>query len=324
MIHYPFLRRCLELAEHGRGKVGNGALVGTVLVRDGEIIAEGYHAGFGKPHAERALLELFTDHILPTDTLYVNLEPCCHTGKTPPCTDIIIERGIKNIVYGMRDPDTRVSGEGLKRLRVTGCSIVGPILPEESMWLNRGFVSVRTKNRPWITLKIAKTRDGKIANADGSTLKITSEDQDRWSHEFLRATHDAILIGIGSVITDNPNLNTRFVQDSPPLHRIILDPHLRIPHNAQVLETSSQSPTTVIVSPEVDPNRMKKISERGVRIVTISIEDHHFVWNDLWNALMTPDGDYHGITSLLVEGGATTAASFQSAGHVDCDVVLSG
>ena len=171
-------------------------LIGSVLVRDGKIIAEGFHAAYGTSHAERQLLENFKAEIKPTDILYVNLEPCCHTGKTPPCTDIILERGIKHIVIGMQDPDPRVAGKGIEILRKNKVQIEGPVLRAQCEWLNRGFISVRTKQRPWITVKSAHSSDGKIANDDGAPLAITDEAQNMWSHEHLRFTHDAILVGM--------------------------------------------------------------------------------------------------------------------------------
>lgn len=324
-MHVTFIRRCLELAARGRGHVGNGALVGAILVRRGEIIAEGFHEGFGKAHAERALLENYKGEIREDDVLYVNLEPCSHHGKTPPCTDIVIERGVKNVVFGMIDPDMRVVGEGLKKLRAAGCELVGPVLPEECARLNRGYVSARTKGRPWITLKRAVAQGGRIADDDGRPLRITNEEQDRWSHETLRARHDAILAGIGTVLADNPNLNTRFIQDSPPLHRLIMDPSLKIPDDAIVLKVSEKSPTTIITGDKADAERVKKLEGRGARVVRVPIgREGTFVWSDVWRTLIEPDGDYHGITSILLEGGERTWETFKNARMVDEEITLIG
>jgi len=208
-MHAYFLRHCLTLAEHGRGKTGINPMVGAVLVREGKIIAEGWHHQFGTAHAERDLLNSFPD-VRPTDTLYVNLEPCCHTQKkTPPCAQLLIERGVKNVVYGMRDPNPAVAGKGIALLNKNSVQTFGPVLEQECKRLNRGFVSVMTKKRPWITLKRAVTADGRFANPDSSPLKITSSVQDVWAHQFLRARHDAILVGIGTVIADDPQLTMR-------------------------------------------------------------------------------------------------------------------
>ncbi|HRH93307.1 MAG TPA: deaminase, partial [Candidatus Peribacteria bacterium] len=195
MNHAECMRRCLELAERGRCLVGNGAMVGAVLVRDGQVIAEGFHEAFGKPHAERQLLEKFEQKIYSTDTLYVNLEPCVahKSKKNPPCCDIIVERGIKRVVYGMRDPDPRVAGKGIAFLRKAGVEVVGPVLLEECMRFNRGFVSVRTKGRPWIVMQQARTPAGQFAAPDGGFLKIATKEQDTWTHSQLRAKNDAVL-----------------------------------------------------------------------------------------------------------------------------------
>lgn len=328
MIDSVFMQRCLELAARGQGTVGNGALVGAVLVRDGNIIAEGFHDHFGRPHAERMLLENFEQKISSIDTLYANLEPCCHRGKTAPCTDLIVERGIKNVVIGMCDPDTRVSGKGIEQLRAQGVTVTGPVLRSECEWLNRGFISVRTYCRPWITLKQARTRDGRTANADGSSLKITSKEQDIFSHTFLRATHDAILVGVGTIIKDNPKLDARFTEGKNSgftnPRRIILDPHLRIPVVARVVTDPDANRTIVVTAPDSDQMKRAELLERSVRVVDVSLECDSFDWPELWKKLITPDGDYHGLTSILVEGGQKTWEAFRSAGMVDAEVVCIG
>ncbi len=324
MNHADAMHRCLELAALGRKSVGNGALVGAVLVRDGKIIAEGYHRAFGEAHAERALLESFTDPIEPDDVLYVNLEPCCHHGKTPPCTDSIIERGIKHVVYGMSDPDSRVAGQGIAALSEAGISAEGPVLRAECEWLNRGFISVRTKQRPWITLKSAMTHDGRTANADGSRLLITSKEQDVWSHTFLRARHDAILVGVQTVINDNPTLDAR-LSDHSDYHpwRIILDPQGRIPHDAKVVSDDHASSTIIIVDPTAEKN-VELLQKNGVHVFEVSVKDGAFVWEELWKVLLASDGYFQGVTSLLVEGGKKTWSTFNEADFFDIRVELTG
>lgn len=318
---------CLSLAEKGRGHVGSGALVGAVLVRDGEVIAEGSHEAFGGAHAERALLKSFAHAVLPTDTLYVNLEPCCHHGKTPPCVDILIERGVKRIVFGCRDPDPRVSGRGIAALRASRADVIGPVLYEECARFNRGFIAVRTKGRPWITLKSAHTKDGRIASTDGSPLKITSAEQDLWSHTYLRARHDAILVGIGTILTDNPALTVRFVERPPRITRIALDADLRMPQDAQVLKVTPLTHTIIVVSPESFMQKehvVQSLSQRGVRVIAVPLQHGQFDWSALFLRLLTPSGDYCGITSVLVEGGKKTWSAFRAAGMIDEDISLIG
>ncbi len=295
-----YIRHCLSLASYGRGKVGNGALVGSVLVRNDSVIAKGWHEAFGKVHAERMLLQKFDQQISSSDILYVNLEPCCHTGKTPPCTDIILERGIKNVVFGMHDPDPRVAGKGIEALKCAGVNVIGPILPQECARFNRGFVSVRTKGRPWITLKQAIATDGSFANPDGSPKKITSDCQNAWSHTFLRARHDAILVGVGTVIADNPKLDCRLSErsnmnniiDQYQPWRIILDPHLRIPIDARLITNDRRSRTMILhcsQSPDVDQSKAENIRSSGVRVVSVDMRDGRFDWDHLWRVLTTPE-----------------------------------
>lgn len=318
-------------------------MVGAVLVRDGKIIVEGFHEEFGLPHAESMLFSEYTGKILPTDILYVNLEPCCHKNKkTPPCTDIILERGIKYVVYGMKDPNPEVSGKGIATLIKKGVQVTGPVLQQECRRLNRGFMSIMTNKRPWITLKKAQTVDGRIAKDDGSFLKITSPEQDAWSHEFLRAKHDAILVGVGTVIADNPELTVRPRTPSlasaraTPLPsgegtgvRVILDPHLKIPLTAKVVGPK----TIVITAPGSDEKKRKSLESAGVLVFEVPLTEgagvrpavgDHFDWPSLWSVLTTPTDGFHGISSILVEGGTKTWEMFIQAGVVDEEVFLMG
>lgn len=322
-----FMQRCLELAERGRGAVGNGAMVGAVLVRHGVIIAEGYHDHFDGPHAELALLEKFDQKIRSTDILYVNLEPCCHHGKTPPCTDLLVARGVKRVVVGMTDPDGRVAGQGLAQLRSAGIAVSGPVLLCLCEHLNRGFISVRTLGRPWVTLKRAQTKGGAIAHDDGKPMKITSPEQDAWSHMFIRAQHEAILVGVGTIINDDPKLNIRFVQEyksstvSP--YRIILDPQLRIPLTARVV-TDELRDRTIVITASTDDLAKRNLRARGVMVFDVALQNGCFDWRVLWDRLITPEGGYHGLTSVLVEGGRRTWEIFRSAGMIDEEVTLVG
>ncbi len=324
------MRRCLALAAQGRGLVGNGATAGAALVRDGKIIAEGWHRGFGKTHAERDLLETFTGKVLPTDTLYINLEPCVGFPgkKTSPCSNLLIERGVKRLVCGMADPDPRVGGKGIELLRSKGVDVVASCLPEECARLNRGYVSVRTKGRPWITLKSARMPDGKFRNDDGSRLKITTPDQDKWSHAFLRARHDAIMVGVGTILIDNPSLTTRLTENPPCLHRIIIDPNLRIPHQAKVLTDACAAFTMVVVDPDIirrDPAKLDPIIKHGARVIPVDTDTQgNIILEDLWNVLLTPKDGYSGITSILLEGGPRTWDMFRKEGVVDQEVTLVG
>ena len=331
MDHSHYMQKCRELALLGRGKVGNGALVGAVLVRAGKVIAEGYHIAYGNSHAERMLLEKFEQEIESEDVLYTSLETCCHHGKTPPCTDIIIDRGVKHVVYGMQDPDMRVAGKGNAILMEAGIQVIGPLDRALCERLCRGFVTVRTKNRPWIVLKKAMTRDGKTSNGDGPRLMITSEEQDVWSHTNLRAEVDGIVVGVNTILKDNPNLNTRLIQtmyqqEGLNPYRIVLDSHAKIPLDSHVVSDDQKHRTMIIVAPESEKSEtVSTLRDRGVRVFVVPVgADGAFVLPELWKALLTPVGEYTGLTSLLIEGGQRTWDIFQKAGVVDEEVTLMG
>jgi len=326
--HHFFMRRCCELAEQGRGKTGTNPMVGAVLMRDAKIIAEGFHEAFGKVHAERALLESFND-VQPDDILYVNLEPCCHTGKTPPCTDIMLERGIKHIVYGMQDSDTRVSGKGIKLLRSKGVDVIGPVMRASCERLNRGFISLQKNKRPYITLKKGMMLDGRSANIDGARLIITSKEQDIWSHTFLRSQHDAILVGIGTILKDDPILDCRLDSLKRDLHpyRIILDARLQIPLESHVASDEHSNRTIVIHGPVINHEMdvtIKELLSCGVRTIEVPVINNAFEWSVLWQLLLMPVRDYCGMTSILVEGGSKTWDIFKKARMVDEEILLMG
>lgn len=318
-----FMRRCLELAEEGRGRVGNGALVGAVVVRDGAIIGEGKFEGPGSDHAETAAIKS-VQKIDSKDVLFVSLEPCVPhpSKKTPGCAPRIIESGITHVVIGMEDPDPRVAGKGVEALRAAGITVTMSDLRAECEWMNRGYVSVRTKNRPWITLKQALTPDGRIANDDGSPLKITDKAQDEWSHTFLRATHDAILVGVGTVTADDPSLNTRFDQKKRQYQawRVVLDPHLRIPIGSRLINDDHYDRTILICGSDHDQHSpvTRQLKEWGIHVVAVDLQKPIHAVLD---ALMA---EPFGITSILVEGGKNTWERFRTSKMYDADVMLIG
>lgn len=331
MDHSFYMQRCRELALLGRGKVGNGALVGAVLVRNNQVIAEGYHESYGNLHAERMLLQKFDQKIESTDVLYTSLETCCHHGKQPPCTDIIIDRGVTHVVYGMQDPDVRVAGQGNELLRTAGVSVIGPVDRAVNERLCRGFVTVRTKQRPWIVLKSARTPDGRIANADGTPMNITSEEQNAWSHTNLRSEVDGIVVGINTVLRDNPQLNTRlsqtlYSQEGLNPYRIVLDTNGKMPLDAHVVTDDQKHRTIVIVSPESEKSEtVSALKDRGVRVFAVPVgADGVFDLPELWKVLIAPVESYTGLTSLLIEGGQRTWDIFKNAGVVDEEVTLMG
>jgi diaminohydroxyphosphoribosylaminopyrimidine deaminase/5-amino-6-(5-phosphoribosylamino)uracil reductase len=217
----------------------------------------------------------------------------------------------------MFDPDPRVIGQGIKKLRDNGVNVFGPVMRAECEYFNRGFVSVRTKSRPFITLKQARTKDGHLAKPDGSPLKITSKEQDIWSHTNLRFPADGIVCGVGTIMSDNPQLNTRLVQKNalqkevPEPYRIILDPEGRIPLNSKVLTDGNQSRTMVIVSERAKKEVQAQISATSAMAIQCPVTGEEFDLPSLFQRIITPNGDYHGLTSLLIEGGKRTWESFK-------------
>ena len=324
-----FIRRCLHLAEKGRGKTGINPMVGAVLVRDGKIIAEGFHEAYGKAHAERQLLEKFEHKISSSDTLYVNLEPCCHTHKkTPPCAQYLVERGVKNVVIGMIDPNPEVAGKGMDLLRSHGVSVkIASETVADCQRLNRGFVTLMKKTRPWVTLKSALTVAGHYSNPDGTPLKITSQEQDKWSHRFLRARHDAILIGIGTALLDNPRLTIRHVPGANQPLRIIIDSRLRLSPDAHLLSDAFSARTILIIKPGLPSDArgvIPELQKRGVRIMEVAHSEKGIDFPALWKALTTPKDDFHGISSILLEGGEQMWKAFREEKCIDEEALLLG
>lgn len=328
--HEQWMKRCLQLAENGQKYVGNGAMVGAVLVSKNKEIAQGWHAKFGAPHAEAALLSAYRGPIGAEDILYVNLEPCIHHGKTPPCTEAILARGIRRLCIGMVDSDSRNAGKGIERLRASGLEIIGPVAQASCEYANRGFVSLRRRGRPWVTLRTAQTRDGRFANDDGSPLKITCPTQDVWTHTYLRSRHDAMLVGVETVVRDNPILDTRLVQTNPQSKqekyqpwRIILDPKLRVPLTAKVISDVLTASTIVVY--DTDERGVRSfLAERGVHCMKLGTTNGVFDLHELLTKLSAPDGTFPGIASLLVEGGPHTWRAFRDAHVVDEEVMLMG
>lgn len=225
------MKRALRLAEKGLGFTLPNPMVGAVIMKDGERIGEGYHQALGSAHAEIEAIK--SCKISPKDaTLFVTLEPCCHFGKTAPCTDAIIESGIKKVCIASKDPSEKVNGKGIEILKAAGIEIEQGILDEENKELNRDFFSYFNKKRPWITLKVALSLDGKIAKKHTEELKITGHSVQKQVH-ILRSRHQAILIGGGTVLADDSHLGVRLIQGRDPL-RIILEGKRKIPKKAQV------------------------------------------------------------------------------------------
>lgn len=304
-----YMRRALELAQRGRGHVSPNPMVGAVIVRDGRIISSGYHHTFGDLHAERDALSRCTE---PTQgaTIYVTLEPCCHYGKQPPCTDALIAAGFSRVVVGSGDPNPLVAGKGLKILRDAGIEVTEHVLEDECRALNEVFFHYIQTKRPLVIMKYAMTLDGKIACYTGESRWVTGEQARRHVHE-LRHACSAIMVGIGTVLADDPLLTCRLEGGVDPI-RIVCDTALEIPLDSQIVQTAHEVPTLIATS-SADAERRTALEARGCELVDVAqAGDGHL---DL-DALMGLLGA-RGIDSVILEGGATLNWAAVKAGIVD-------
>ncbi|MCD6336540.1 MAG: bifunctional diaminohydroxyphosphoribosylaminopyrimidine deaminase/5-amino-6-(5-phosphoribosylamino)uracil reductase RibD [Candidatus Latescibacteria bacterium] len=300
-----FMKRALWLSERARGQTSPNPLVGAVLVRDGRVVGEGYHRRAGESHAEVVALDRAGD-LAQGATLYVSLEPCCHYGRTPPCVDRIIERGVSEVVCALIDPDPRVSGRGIEKLREAGIEARLGVLEEAARKTNEVYLKYITTGMPFVTLKLAQSLDGRIATSSGDSKWITGERARRFVHR-LRSQVDAVMVGVETVIQDDPQLNVRWVKGKHPL-KIVLDSRLRIPMAAQVFGGER----TILATTERSSEEKRRLIEKGAQVWILPEQDGHV---DLTEVMRKAGRE--GITSILIEGGSKVATSAIKAGVVD-------
>jgi len=303
--HEYFLKRCLELAQLGAGQVSPNPMVGSIIVHDGKIIGEGYHMAFGDVHAEvNAVKDVFdkhtnAQHLLKKSTIYVNLEPCSHYGKTPPCADLIISHEIPKAVIGCRDPFPVINGKGIEKLKDAGIEVIENILTEECYNFNRRFFTRIIKQRPYIILKWAETANGFFAPLDGSQKWISSAESKQLVHSW-RAEEDAVLIGKNTALADNPRLNVRECEGRNPI-RIVIDPQLELPNELNVFD---QSQHTIVF------NQLKTDVIGNTKY--LEIENFDYLPQLMAYQLYLMD-----VQSLIVEGGKETLNTFINSGLWD-------
>lgn len=293
------MRRALELACKGKGLVNPNPMVGAVIVKDNKIIGEGFHEYFGGNHAEVNALNMAGENAKGAE-IYVTLEPCSHFGKTPPCAIALVKAGIKKVIIAMKDPNPIVSGRGIKILQDNGIEVVVGVLYKEALKLNEVFVKYITTKRPYVVMKTASTLDGKISTVTGESRWISSEVSREYVHH-LRNEMMGIMVGIGTIIADNPLLTTRIdgeICKSPTA--IIVDSKLRLPINSKILETLKHRRIIIGVTEEADEAKVRQLEEMGVSIIKTPLKNKRV---DL-NFLMTKIGEA-GIDSILLEGGST-------------------
>lgn len=300
-----YMEYAIKLAMRGEGWVSPNPLVGAVIIKEGKIIGEGWHERYGEAHAERnALLHCKESPV--NSTLYVTLEPCCHQGKQPPCTEAIIKAGIKKVVIGTKDPNPLVAGKGIQILKDHGIEVIQGILEEKCRDINRVFFHYIQTGMPYVTMKYAMTMDGKIATAAGKSKWITGEAAREHVHK-QRHKNRGIMVGVGTIIKDNPMLDCRIEGGRNPL-RIICDSHLRIPKNAKVVTTAEEIPTYLVTTIE-DQEKWKPYVEAGCKIIVVPEAE-----NKVNIEVMLKELGKAGIDSILLEGGGQLNGSFLSSG----------
>ena len=318
------MQRAIALAKKGVGFVNPNPMVGCVVVKDNEIITEGYHEYYGGFHAERNALTNTTADCKDA-TLYVTLEPCCHYGKTPPCTEIIIEKGIKKVVVGFLDPNPLVAGKGIKILEDEGIEVVTGVEVDKIKELNKVFLKYINTKRPYVLLKTAMTLDGKIASYTGDSKWITNEKSRKLVHK-LRSEMMGIVAGIGTVKADNPMLNCRLEVQQPTANsqqpnvhqpiRIIVDTKASISLESNIVKTANEYRTILAVGQQsivnAQQSKVEMLKSLNVEILYCEEKDGHVDINDLMIKL-----GQKGIDSILLEGGTTLNAAFLEAGCVD-------
>lgn len=316
MTDHYYMKRAIELARRGEGRVNPNPLVGAVVVKNGHVISEGWHHYYGGLHAEREALRALKEPAQGA-TIYVTLEPCCHYGKQPPCTAAIIEHGISRVVIGSRDPNPAVSGKGVRMLRERGIIVVEDFMREECDALNPIYFHYITTGRPYVKMKYAMTADGKIATKTGDSKWITSAEARDLVHKWRNACM-GIMAGIGTVLADDPMLNCRMPGGRNPV-RIICDSRLRIPEDSQICRTAAEYETIVVCAlpkksecwPEDICRKADILRRLGVEVWNVPAQDDGV---DLWELTMRLG--QRGIDGILLEGGGTLNESALRAGIV--------
>ncbi len=299
-----YMSLALSLARRRKGLTHPNPTVGCVVVRKGEVVGLGHHEGAGHPHAEVVALEEAGNKASGA-TLYVTLEPCVHFGRTPPCTDAIERAGIKRVVIATPDPNPLVRGKGIHRLRQKGIEVKVGVCEEEAKALNEDFFTYVTSGRPYVTLKLAQTLDGKTATPEGKSKWITSRESRKLAHR-LREEASAVLVGINTVIEDDPALTVRYVPSNKKVLRIVIDPQLDIPPTAKLTNTS-ESPTMVVFSRR-NPSKEEELLGKGVQLLYMERIDISSLLEELRK---------REVIHLLVEGGAYTVSRFIKEGLWD-------
>lgn len=304
------MRHAIRIARRGAGFVLPNPLVGAVIAKDGELIGEGFHEKFGCAHAEFNALQQ-AGAAARNATLYVTLEPCAHHGKTPPCVDAILAANIRRVVIAMQDPNPLVAGKGIAQLRAAGVQVDVGLLEAEAVALNKPFIKYISSRLPYVTLKLAQTLDGRIADKNGGSKWISSPGARKLVHQW-RFEAGAVLVGIGTVLADDPRLTVRHVAGPQPF-RIVLDRDLRIPLSCHLLSDAHVVKTIIVASEnQIVSAKEKQITDRGARVLHLPLRNGYFIMPQMLSALAEM-----GIAHVFVEGGAAVFSAFFEANAVD-------
>ena len=310
--HIAFMQRALDLARQAKGRTSPNPLVGAVIVKDGKVIGEGYHKKAGTPHAEVHALNAAGENAKDA-TLYTNLEPCCHWGRTPPCTAALINAGIAHVYVAEVDPNPSVAGKGVQQLQNAGINVHVGVCEQEAADLNEVHRKYIQTGKPFVILKTAMSLDGKIATASGESQWITSEASRQQGHE-VRDAVDAILVGRGTVERDNPSLTTRLQdREGQDAIRIVLDSYGKTRTDARIFNAESEAGVIVAVTAEAPPENVNALEKAGAEVITVPAAHGNQV---CFQRLMEILGKRE-ITSVLIEGGGEINASAIAAGVVD-------
>jgi diaminohydroxyphosphoribosylaminopyrimidine deaminase/5-amino-6-(5-phosphoribosylamino)uracil reductase len=311
------LARAIELAANGSRAVRPNPVVGAVVARDGEVLGEGWHEKFGAAHAEVNAIEACGMADLGAATLYVSLEPCCHEGKTPPCTEAIVQAGIRRVVIASDDPTEKASGRSLGILRDEGVEVVvaDGELAARARLLNQSFRKHARVGRPWVLFKSAMTLDGKVATRTGDSKWISGEDSRLLAHRW-RASVDAVVVGIGTALADDPQLTARpdglLVERGEQPRRVVFDSLARLPLNSQLVAAASEIPLTIVVSRAAARSETDALEAAGVQVIVATGENEPARVRSALDQLGSMD-----VTSVLLEGGPHLAGAFLDAGEID-------
>ncbi len=312
-IYEKFMERALELALNGTGYVSPNPRVGAVIVEDEKIIGEGWHKAFGNKHAEIEAIENSQRSNFENCTLFVTLEPCTHFGKTPPCTDTIIEKKFSKVVIGMIDPNPVVAGSGVQKLKDAGIEVISGVLESECKWMNRFFSKYIQSKIPYVILKVAQSLDGNIALKSGVSQWITCHESRKYSH-YLRSEVDAVLVGKNTTLLDNPSLTVRDVKGRNPM-KVVLDSYLTLPLDLKLFKSEERNKTIICCSTNASTSRKAEILKlAGIKILPIELYQNNKVTLE---QILIDLAEQFKISSIVVEGGAEIFSSFLERNLVD-------